>query len=528
MRKQTKLVAVLSAAALLAIGASMTSFAAAGWQEENGTWVYYDKDGYQVSDQWQKSGNTWFYLNSDGEMATDTIIEDDDNTYYVDANGAMVTNQWIQVENSDSYGDDDPDYFWYYFQANGKAYKAPTSGKTSFKNINGKKYTFDSEGKMLYGWINTESERQTGDDAWTNGTYFCGDENDGAQANGWAQISVVDDSQDDPDQDYYFYFDTNGKKVVGKEDGSELKSKTINGLKYSFDKNGKMVSEWAMPKASKTEASISSYNYFNLPEQGWRAKGWFNVVPQEDVNPDDNADDASKWFYAENDGDLVKSEIKTINSKKYAFNAKGEMLSGVQALAMTSNTKIVGSNGIGDAEKVDLLKNGKLEVENYENKEVKYVIGDNSDSVNVYVYYFGAGSDGSMKTGNQNIDIDGDVYAFSFGKSGSNKGRGLNETKDTLYVNGLRIKADSDMRYQVYSMSKGALVEDPADFIGETDTYVVNTSGSIMKNKKNLKDTDDMYICTDKDGHIRGYSDIKCGTKADKDGKGAYTCKYHE
>ena len=111
----------------------------------------------------------------------------------------------------------------------------------------------------------------------------------------------------------------------------------------------------------------------------------------------------------------LKSEIKTINSKKYAFNAKGEMLSGVQALAMTSNTKIVGSNGIGDADKVDLLKNGKLEVENYENKEVKYVIGDNSDSVNVYVYYFGAGSDGSMKTGNQNIDIDGDVYAFSFG-----------------------------------------------------------------------------------------------------------------
>ena len=37
MRKQTKLVAVLSTAALLAIGASMTSFAATGWQEEDGT-----------------------------------------------------------------------------------------------------------------------------------------------------------------------------------------------------------------------------------------------------------------------------------------------------------------------------------------------------------------------------------------------------------------------------------------------------------------------------------------------------------
>ena len=40
MRKQTKLVAVLSTAALLAIGASMTSFAAQGWAEEDGTWVY--------------------------------------------------------------------------------------------------------------------------------------------------------------------------------------------------------------------------------------------------------------------------------------------------------------------------------------------------------------------------------------------------------------------------------------------------------------------------------------------------------
>ena len=36
MRKQTKLVAVLSTAALLAIGASMTSFAAQGWAEEDG------------------------------------------------------------------------------------------------------------------------------------------------------------------------------------------------------------------------------------------------------------------------------------------------------------------------------------------------------------------------------------------------------------------------------------------------------------------------------------------------------------
>ena len=44
MRKQTKLVAVLSTAALLAIGASMTSFAAVGWAEEDGTWVSSNRD----------------------------------------------------------------------------------------------------------------------------------------------------------------------------------------------------------------------------------------------------------------------------------------------------------------------------------------------------------------------------------------------------------------------------------------------------------------------------------------------------
>ena len=108
MRKQTKLVAVLSTAALLAIGASMTSFAATGWAEEDGTWVYYNRDGERATDQWKKSGNNWYWLNSDGEMAIDeliqdgemaidTLIEDGDNYYYVDINGVMASNQWVAI-----------------------------------------------------------------------------------------------------------------------------------------------------------------------------------------------------------------------------------------------------------------------------------------------------------------------------------------------------------------------------------------------------------------------------------------------
>lgn len=148
MRKQTKLVAVLSTAALLAIGASMTSFAAQGWAEEDGTWVYYDRNGDRVTDKWAKSGNNWYYLDSDGEMAIDTLIEDGDNYYYVDINGVMASNQWVAIDNEDAGEDDEPDHYWYYFQANGKALTNGTNDKVSLKTVNGKKYAFDDEGRM--------------------------------------------------------------------------------------------------------------------------------------------------------------------------------------------------------------------------------------------------------------------------------------------------------------------------------------------------------------------------------------------
>ena len=91
MRKQTKLVAVLSAAALLAMGASMTSFAA-GWEKDDaGVWHYYDSDDEMVTGEWKKDGGKWFYLDDDGNMLTDSWVDDD---YYVAEDGHMLTNEW--------------------------------------------------------------------------------------------------------------------------------------------------------------------------------------------------------------------------------------------------------------------------------------------------------------------------------------------------------------------------------------------------------------------------------------------------
>ena len=57
MRKQTTILAVLSAAAVMAAATpAMTGFtgvhtaiaASEGWVEEEGSWHYYDEDGYQA------------------------------------------------------------------------------------------------------------------------------------------------------------------------------------------------------------------------------------------------------------------------------------------------------------------------------------------------------------------------------------------------------------------------------------------------------------------------------------------------
>ena len=129
MRKQTKLVAVLSASALLAIGASMTSFAASPWVEENGTWVYYEKNGDKATEVWRKSGDKWYYLDENGEMAENQLIEYEDDHYYVAEGGAMVLNDWVEVPNEDYDGEDgdEPMNWWYYFGNNGRAYKTSNS-----------------------------------------------------------------------------------------------------------------------------------------------------------------------------------------------------------------------------------------------------------------------------------------------------------------------------------------------------------------------------------------------------------------
>ncbi len=457
MKKQTKMMLIPCAAMALTLGTAMMSYAATGWTEEDGTWSYYDNNGDRVTDTWKKSGNHWFWLNEDGEMATETLVEDDDDFYYVNEAGARVANEWRELDNEDP-DENEGETSWYYFGSNGKAYQASESGKISFKTIGGHKYAFDEDGKMLYGWVNEDGERQTDEDAWKNGLYYLGEEGDGVlRQSEWVKLEVEDDEIEDDDFDgsHWFYFNSNGKKLSDT-------TKKINGRKYRFEENGNASFNWYQIASSDTASE--SNMYYNEPDQRWLAEGWFKSVPSENVNKEgyDNGDEF--WYYAMKDGELVKNEIKKIKGKYYGFNEYGEMLEGLYKLSINDDviTDYVEIESEDDLPEAD---------EAWE------------------VYYFAEDGEGVMATGKKTLEIDGETYSYNFKKSGSERGMGYHGIHDgILYIKGQTMKADSDSRYEAVEW--------------EDSDYLVNTAGKIQKNKKNVKDADDFYYCTDGDGVI--------------------------
>ncbi len=462
-KKNQRLPQILTAAAIMTAVYAIPAFAAAGWNQENGQWIYLDKNGNRVTESWKKNaaGDHWYYLGSDGYMLVSQRIDDGENSYYVNSSGAMVKNEWRKVEDdsdNEAYTDGT---CWYYFGSNGKAMKN-TSGKTKLTTINGKKYTFDEEGRMLYGWVSADGTMVSEDGDWENGVYYFGEEDDGAAVlNQWLLLDVDDpEGDDDANGSYWFYFAPNGKKY-------ENTTKKINGKNYQFDERG--VTQFKWYSSSPSSASSSNTKYYNQPDQCWRADGWFYTVPTEDLDPQAFADDEAYWFYADKSGNLAASQIKTINKYKYGFNEKGEMLEGLYILTFDGNHKI------DTYEKIE---------------DISDLPGEGDDRK---VYYFGSDpKDGVMATKkNVKIELD-DTYEFGF----RTNGEAINGIADNvIYIQGRKMKAESDIKYGEVTYG------------GET--YLVNTSGVIQKKKTNIKDADGTYYCTDAKGIITYQGDEK-------------------
>lgn len=470
--RNTRLPQIFAAAAMMMALSAAPAFAAGGWQMEQGQWVYLDRNGNKVTETWKKNaaGDHWYYLKEDGYMAVSQRIDDGEDNYYVNSSGAMVKNEWRLLEDDSDNGAYPDGNCWYYFNGSGKAVKN-TSGKTKLTTINGKKYAFDEEGKMLYGWVSEDGTMLMEDDGWTEGVYYFGAPEDGAAViNGWKRIEVDDPEGDsEADGNYWFYFGSNGKKAVNT-------TKTLDKAKYQFDERGVAQFKWTpalSAAASASNASPSNYKYHNNPDECWqRTNDWVYAVPTEEIDPQAYADDEEFWFYIGKNGKLAVSQIKTINNYKYAFNEKGEMLEGLYILAFDEKKNIVSYEKIED---------------------IADMPGEDED---VSVYYFGnSPKDGVMAT-KKNVEVElEDKYTFGF----RSNGEGIHGISDNaIYIRGRKLKADSELKLQ------------PVTFEGQE--YLINSSGTIQKKKTNVKDSDDTYYCTNDKGIIT-YSGSEKQTK---------------
>ena len=481
MKKQTKLVAVLSTAALLAIGASMTSFAATGWAEEDGTWVYYNRDGERATDSWKKSGNNWYYLDSDGEMAIDQLIEDGDNYYYVDINGVMASNQWVAIENEDAGEDDEPEHYWYYFQANGKALTNGDNDKVSLKTINGKKYEFDENGAMTAEWsLDVESASKAGARAsystvTTNSVpakyaqqwrYFQDVENGARVSKGWFKVvaaEYLNYEKNNDGEDAWYYADGSGNLYAGE-------FKTIKGKKYAFRTDGRMIDGLKF---------IYTDSKGNIPEDGVKAD-------DDDYHPFDTEDDfinSANWYeqkgykcYYFGDGDdgAMRTNKNTIEIDGDKFNFFFEK---------SGSKKGSGKTGEEDDKFYQsgmLLKAGKDE-----KYQVIKTLDANKDK----------NDDNDALKGYKKLD---DVQAFreEVAPAGETILPATTPTDALLSSLGINKKADDvDELYVVPTKDKDGL-----DVKGKY--FLVNTSGKVINSKSKNKDGNDYYYVVEKAGKV--------------------------
>lgn len=450
MKKQTKLVAILSTAALLAMGASMTSFAA-GWEkDDSGIWHYYDSDDNMVTSEWRKDGPSWFYLDDDGDMLTMSWVDDES---YVNERGKRLVNSWIKVPSDDSIDDpgEDGDH-WYYFDSKGRKLTSTS------KKINGKTYYFDEDGKMATGWYEKDGN-----------VYYLGDEDDGTRKDNqwlWLErpgnadeddnaaanaLDCTDDSSDPCDDEGWYYFGSGGKLT------RDTDKKKVNGRYYYFNEHGQMLYEWindrkvsgaapgsqsnaaldgnaATPGASQIEHMI----YANVVEEGWRADGWYEISGSVDTETDDD----DHWYFFKN------GKVKRADSAKDARVKDDDGLVYVKRI------------------KVDSQKMGK---QFYAFDEYgRNLTGLQYSPDDQGFYYFN--ESGYPVFGKvASVDCDDDSYEFFFNSSKGKKGQGYNgEKSGYLYFNGKKLTADDENRLYFYN----------------DKIYLVNSKGKIQKGKK--------------------------------------------
>ena len=509
MRKQMKIAAVVSAAALLALGASITSFAAqrGTWKYEDGEWYCYDKNGDVYENTFCLSNGKEFYVGDDGAMVRSSWVEDDGDYYFVNSAGQKITNDWRLTS---PYDDEDAEEQWFYFQSNGKR------AEDKKLVIKGKTYFFNSDGEMLTGWV------QGNDSTWEEAsasiesnstTYYC-DETGARLESAWVYDYAPEVDRDDPgsdDDEYYFYMKSSGKAATGKQSN-------ISGQTYFFNNEGKMLTGWIAKTSSDADYDIiweddddtdGTYSdsiaeiiagaddkgkveiYFCAEDGHMRKNKWIKTWNNVDFGEDDDDND-EYWFYLEKSGKLYVPSSADATALRYKLvDGEGDDFS---ERFDSSNYSVDGSSAYGVAQK---KINGKTYLFDMSGQMmtrfVKIDTANNDTFEDGMLYYFGTGDDGAKKDGSISItDDSGASFRFYFAtdtKSGQYyyNAAGITGAKNgKLYEDGILIKAE-DAKYEVKTVAIGTGTYD----------FIVNQSGSIQTSGKDYEDDGDVVVPAD-------------------------------
>lgn len=409
--KRNQILLSMALTGLLTAGMAMTVFA--GWKQNNGKWYYYhDKNGQMVTNEWVMSGEDYYYLGRDGAMLTNSFIDD---TYYVDENGVMLKNAWRYFSSDGS-----SEAAWRYFTSNGKAYQE------GMKQISDVWYHF-SDTEMTTGWLEE-------DDA----VYYFKDS--GARAAGWLKLP---DRDEDGWDDYWYYFNTNGKLVTNTE-------KKIKDVNYIFDSEGRMLTGWVDISDYSSEEShdkdINKLRY--ISDSGAAVNGWRELEAPDETE--------IHWYYFK-DGRAYTADYKTtevgsygmakINNSYYCFDEDGRMVTGLVKAA------------------------GK--------------------------YYYFDEENGSMQTGKITLYTDeyyDEVFYFATGGSIGSRGAGYSGVKDGyLYENGRLMRADDGEKYALVKVDGNKYVVSESGKV-KTSGTVKNADGVKYKIEKNSNGTYNVTI----------------------------------
>lgn len=202
------------------------------WVKIADKWYYGNQEGKINRDKWAKIDGLWYRFDESGVMLSATIYKD----YLLKTSGAMAENAWAKLEDK-----------WYY---------ATTSGKIirdKWEKISGSWYYFNKDGVMLSSqWKEKYYLKDSGamaksewnfDEKYKSWFYL---KSDGTYAeNQWVGSYYLKSFGYMAKNEWIFDKDYNAWYYL-KEDGAYVTGNfTINGKDYTFQSNGKWISDTA-------------------------------------------------------------------------------------------------------------------------------------------------------------------------------------------------------------------------------------------------------------------------------------------